>query len=575
MKLIATIIFSILISTIGFSQKKKSRRNKKDNTETATSTLFPEERKLKIEATLIEAEKQLVLENFVKAIELFKVVLDLDSKNGAANFKLAEILTKKGNINEALPYAVAALETDRENKYYFLLTAEIYKATGDFGFAAKLYNEMVNNIDGTESYLFDLAVIYQFLGDTDLALQTYQKAQDIFGINEMVLREKQKIYLKKKDYESLIKDWDLLIAENPDNPRYTIELCEFLIQRGLLTEAKLRLYQVKGESVHVELLKSKIADKEGKTEESKQITENIFNSESTDHRTKIQILNGYLDSAISPEHFSSIIKMANSLGASYPNEFDAQAYAGDVLYRLEEKKGALQYYLKAVEINPSSFSVWQNILNIEAELNQYEELASHAEEALVYFPNQALLYYFAGTGHLVNKKYKESVYMLNQGTKFSSDPKLLTVFYGQMGDAYNSMKDKEKSYASYEKALKSNPENDHVLNNYSYFLSLDKKNLELAEAMSTKLIQLHPENTTYLDTHGWVLYTAGRYSEAEKFLKKAASGDTDGTIIEHYGDVLFKLGRVDEAVLQWEKASKLSDASEMIQKKIADKTLYE
>jgi predicted negative regulator of RcsB-dependent stress response len=55
----------------------------------------------------------------------------------------------------------------------------------------------------------------------------------------------------------------------------------------------------------------------------------------------------------------------------------------------------------------------------------------------------------------------------------------------------------------------------------------------------------------------------------------AAKTDEDGTVIEHYGDVLFKLGRVDEAVAQWQKASKMKDASENIQKKIADKTLYE
>lgn len=570
---ILIFIFS-LICFFGFSQKKsdKQKKNKKGQSEIG---VFSEEKQVKLEATLVEAEKQLVLENISKAEELFKVALELDPNNGAANFKLAETLTKQGKTSEGLPYAVAALESDRTNKYYFLLAAEIYKATGDFDTSAELYAEMIEKIPGTESYLFDLAIIYQYMGDYDKALITYEKGEDVFGINEVVLREKQKIYFQNQDYDALIADWDELIGENPDNSRYTIELVEFLVSRGKLAEAKQRLDNIEEENIHILLLRSQIAMKEGKTEESLQITKDAFNSTSLDYRTKIQLLNNYLDNAITLEQFESIIDMAQQLGTTYPDKFEAQAYAGDVLYRMEKQDLALRYYLKAVRISPSSFNVWQNILNIEASNNQYDSLVAHSNEALEYFPNQALLYYFAGTGYLLKKDFKKSVKMLEAGTKYASDPALLTVFYGQMGDAYNSLKQTEKSYSSYDQALKNNPTNDHVLNNYSYFLSLEKKNLDKAIEMSTKLVALHPDNPTYLDTHGWVLYTFGKYEEAEKYLKKAASLQEDGTIIEHYGDVLFKLGKTDEAVKQWEKASKTNEASENIQKKIADKTLYE
>ena len=45
--------------------------------------------------------------------------------------------------------------------------------------------------------------------------------------------------------------------------------------------------------------------------------------------------------------------------------------------------------------------------------------------------------------------------------------------------------------------------------------------------------------------------------------------------MEHYGDILFKLGDVDGAVQQWEKAKKLNDTTELLDKKIADRQLYE
>ncbi|WP_258105458.1 tetratricopeptide repeat protein [Marinoscillum sp. MHG1-6] len=575
MRIILYILFSLIIYSPGWSQKQSVSKKKKDKKEKGTEQQLSEEDQIKMEATLIEAEKQLVLDNYGKATELFQVVLDIDPDNAAANFKLAETLTKTGRMNDALAYATAALNLDRSNKYYYLLTAEIYKAQGDLETAADLYAEMIDKVPDTDSYLYDLAVLYQYLEKYDLALSTYKKADEKFGMNEMALREKQKIYLAKRDYQSLIEDWDQLIKENPDETDFTIELTQFLINQGMIDEAEKRLENVVIDQAQRNLLQSEIEMRRGNNETAMKLAAEAFESPTLNFEAKIQILNTYLEQAITPEQFESAIEMATSLGDTYEDKFEAQAYAGDVLYRMTAKQQAKYYYLRALKINPDNYSVWQNILNIESELNQYDSLVMHADEALEYFPNQAILYYFSGTGHLILKDYKKSIQMLNAGTKYATEPGILTIFYGQLGDAYNSLKNKKKSYESYELALENNPTNDHVLNNYSYYLSLDKSDLEKALEMSTKLIQLVPDNPTYMDTHGWVLYTLGKYEEALGFLEKAAKLDKNGTIIEHYGDVLYQLGREEEAVKQWEKASSLDDASENIEKKIAERKLYE
>ena len=65
------------------------------------------------------------------------------------------------------------------------------------------------------------------------------------------------------------------------------------------------------------------------------------------------------------------------------------------------------------------------------------------------------------------------------------------------------------------------------------------------------------------------------YQNAKVNLEKALQTSKDGTVIEHYGDVLFRLGQKAEALEQWQKAKKTGDASELIDKKIRDKKLYE
>jgi predicted Zn-dependent protease len=119
-----------------------------------------------------------------------------------------------------------------------------------------------------------------------------------------------------------------------------------------------------------------------------------------------------------------------------------------------------------------------------------------------------------------------------------------------------------------------NPLNDVVLNNYSYYLSLRKADLEKAEKMSAQLIKNHPENAAYLDTHAWVLYSREKYREARKVMERAlATGNVSATHFEHYGDILFQLGNIDDAVTQWRKAKSMDNSNEMIDKKIANRKI--
>lgn len=565
------IVALLGVSLFSFGQKKKKQQQ---DFSPIDVTELSEGEALKAESMIIDAERELILENYFKALELFKAALEITPNDPVINFKIAEILTKNGESQNALAYAGKASDLDPKNKYYLLLEAEIYKSLSNYAEATKIYQNLIDNIPGTETYLFDLAILYQFQGQGEKALETYRRAEEVFGMNEIVLREKQKIYLKNKDYESLMADWDKLIDENPGEPRYTIELTEFLISHNMLDEAKRRLEKLEN-SQHADLLLSKIALSDGDTETAMELALSTFESKKVDYKSKLQVLNSLLEVAITTEDFDAIAELAESLAGQYPGKYEVQAYTGDVMYRLQKQEEARSYYLKAVRIDPANFGTWQNILNIEAGLGEYDSLIVHSEKALEYFPNQAALYYFSGTGHLVNKDYRKSVQVLEQGRKYAADPKLVTLFYGQMGDAYNSMKQYEKSYAAYENALKSHPENDHVLNNYSYFLSLRNENMDKALEMSRKLVEMHPDNPTYLDTHGWVLYTLEKYDEALVYLRKAANLQEDGTVIEHYGDVLYKLGKVDEAVEQWKRASIMDDASKNIDKKIAERKLYE
>jgi len=147
--------------------------------------------------------------------------------------------------------------------------------------------------------------------------------------------------------------------------------------------------------------------------------------------------------------------------------------------------------------------------------------------------------------------------------------------YSMLGDAFYNLKQLDKSFASYEEVLAMDSSNAHVLNNYSYFLSLEKTRLEKAVTMSSRLVSLFPEDATYLDTYGWVLYQAGRFREALIPLEKASKASGSGVIWEHYGDALFRNGKEAEAEAAWKKASELGGGtSPDLPAKIRDRKVY-
>ena len=144
-------------------------------------------------------------------------------------------------------------------------------------------------------------------------------------------------------------------------------------------------------------------------------------------------------------------------------------------------------------------------------------------------------------------------------------------FYGQIGDVYYQLGNMEETYKAYDEALKFNENNAFVLNNYSYFLTLDKKDLKKAERMAALCIKLEPDNATYIDTYAWVFFMEGNYSLAKIYIENALSKDKTNSaeLVDHYGDILYMSGEKEKAIEQWKKAKEMGKESTILDEKIA------
>ena len=573
--LILVLVLTFFSDTVAFAQRRKNKSTREERKLREATFYFTEGVKY-----YILAEPDFDAEDMDRALMLFKKSLESDPDNAAAYFKIATILAGKGALDDALANARKALELDGQNQYYYTLNADILTRKSNFAEAAQIYERLIEQMEGADEYLFDLAALYLYQGDYDQALDTYDRAEKVFGIQPEVVRQKQKIYLKQNQLNDAIQEGVKLVDAYPGEASFVMALAEVYVSNNREKDAiphLEELLEISPNNPEARLMLSKIYQNLGNNKKAEQNMETAFANPNLSLKLKTELIAKYIRELPDKDTEELLHGLTDLLISTHPDEASAYVLKGDFLNTINESQGARDLYLKSLEYDDSNFNVWQNLITIEfQDLQDHESVVELSESALELFPNQAVLYFYNGAAHSVSKNFDEAAYSLEQSKRLANNDELRKYSNMYLGDVYNELENYKKSEAAYEAVLKLDPSNDYVLNNYSYFLALREEKLDYAKKLSTRLLELNPENPNYLDTHAWVLYKLGDYKQAGKLLKKAVDKNTgSGVIVEHYGDVLFKLGEVDEAVKQWMKAKGMDDTSDLIDKKIADRKLYE
>ena len=130
-----------------------------------------------------------------------------------------------------------------------------------------------------------------------------------------------------------------------------------------------------------------------------------------------------------------------------------------------------------------------------------------------------------------------------------------------------------EAYNAYDSALVYNPSNIGALNNYAYYLSVERRELDKAEEMSYKTVKADPGNATYLDTYAWILFEKGNYAEARIYIDDAmkSDGEKSDVIVEHCVDIYYMTGYVNGALKYWQEALDMGSESKTLKEKIKKK----
>lgn len=240
------------------------------------------------------------------------------------------------------------------------------------------------------------------------------------------------------------------------------------------------------------------------------------------------------------------IPLYQELAQAYPGKPEYAYYfhrlkAAYLLSQGEPAKAKAEY-LTLTKSDPDDIFAWMQLLQIALKGNNSTEVYAVCDSALMQFPEVSEFYFYKGMSCLIEKKSKEALQVFTAGLAVvdEEDKVIKSSFLEQIADLYYQQGNKKKAFEAFDQSLENNPYNISALNNYAYYLSLLKENLDKAERMAAEVIKQQPDNATYLDTYAWVLFQKGSYSLAKFYIESAISKSREPSteILEHHKAIL-------------------------------------
>jgi len=518
-----------------------------------------------------------------EAFDLFVYCTILDSLHAQAWYETAVFYNNMKRTDLGLESMEKASRIDPTNDWYTFGLANMYLSLQMLPKAVSLYQRLLKTRSDDENLNYQLASLYHQTGRYNDAIRSFNEVERLVGKNENVSLEKYKIYKQMGNNRKAINEIQALCSENPYDVDYVLLLGDAWMDLNNSKEAFKQYEIAKSMDPANSAVALSLADYYNEVGDSATAREQLklaLTNPNTDVETKLSIFGPFLSTAMTTADSVKIPGYFDILLDQHPNDYQLRALHVQYLMQTGHKQEAKDELRNVLDLNPDQLPTWRMLLELTAEANHQSEIRDLCTKALTYFPNEPIFWFYLGLSWYPDSEdkkepelYREAINALEKAIAVSKpeDKDFISRMNGLIGDALLSLKEKEKAFEYYEKALAEFPLNILVLNNYAYYLSVEEGgDLAKAERMSRKTIEAEPKNATYLDTFAWIFFKEEKYSLAKIYIERAVANEAEpnSVILEHYGDILWFNGEKQAALEQWKKASGLENPSEELIEKV-------
>ena len=518
-----------------------------------------------------------------RAYALFEQFAALRPEVSDTWYELAKINYSDKKLDKAEENIKKAIDLNPGNKWYKEEYSSILADEGDNLNAAKIMGGLSESEPEDPSYLLSAAEYYERAKQYDKALEYLDKAITVKGVDEDILMSKVQVYLSMNNVEKAADMIRQLIEQDPENGKYYKYLGDLYDNNKLPAQAA-EVYQqaekiIPGDpniqygraehflrlgdtASYITYLKKAILNKNMDVETQEDMLSDFFQSMPNDSVAGVEGL-----------------PIIRQLVIQHPADAQIVSFFGDLLDLNNKPDSAVAEYNRSLQLK-SSIDVWRKLLGNFVRRQRGDSLVKYSDRFIRLYPLQVEPFYFNAQGYYLEKEYTLAIKAINRAidNQPGNNNYALANLYAFMAEIYHAGRQDDFSDKAFEKALELDPDNDTVLNNYSYILSEKGRRLDDAEKMSRKSLAMKPAEPSYLDTYGWILYEKGDYEKAKTFVKRAielSGSNADGTLFDHLGNIYFKLNDKDKAAENWKIAKEKGDDDPLIDKKISEGKLYE
>ena len=516
----------------------------------------------RIENKVLRAVEKYNVNDIDSAKKILNSVLSEDETCDAAWYYRAMIAIQENQIDLAQEYLKRAVDLDPQNFWYRYRLSTLYAFTNQEELAIDILENLMEDFPKKSELYFDMVDLYVEQENFEKALKTIDEIEREFGQTESMILQSYRIlrHLKREteaverlhQYNSKYSSpYVLCILAEEEMHHYNDSTAlgyynEALdmdpsFSPALLGKAEVFRMTFRYDDYFATLSKyieSPDATASSKADYLKALIE----------QGNVKLLNTYR------AQMDSIVNRFAEVHSKEEAAYEAPALYYFYTQRFDKAK---QFFVEYMAEYPESYEAAAALVEFLMYMKDWDDLSLVGRAAYIRFPEEPAFLEMACVGDYSLNNYDKALEACSELLKVQGDdPQKKVRTLSTMGDVYYQQGDKKNAFKVYESALKIDPANVYILNNYAYYLSLEGRNLNKAYEMSKKTVEAEPDNATYLDTFGWILYLQGKSIEARPGFKNAMlhGGKESAVILDHYADVLFSLGEYDMAFIYWNLA---------------------
>lgn len=546
----------------------------------AQSSLTPEQQR-KYDYFFLEAMRLKEKKDYASAFGLLQHCLDIHPNAASALYEVSQyymFLRQVPQGQEALEKAVANAP---DNYWYSQGLASLYQQQNELDKAVTLLEQMVVRFPAKQDPLFNLLDLYGRQEKYDEVISTLNRLEKRMGKNEQLSMEKFRIYLQMKDDKKAFQEIESLVQEYPMDMRYQVILGDVYLQNGKKQEA----YDVYQKVLAAEpdnpmaiFSMASYYKQTGQEELYQQQLDTLLLNKKVTPDTKVGVMRQMIvENEQADKDSTQIIALFDRIMKQEQDDPQIPMLYAQYLLSKNMESESVPVLEQVVDLDSTNKAARMMLIGAAVKKEDYKQIIKVCEPGIEATPDALEFYYYLAVAYNQAEKPDSVISICKRALEHkTADGKkeIVSEFYSILGDMYHTQKQMKEAYAAYDSALVYNPSNIGALNNYAYYLSVERRDLDKAEEMSYKTVKAEPNNATYLDTYAWILFEKGNYAEARIYIDnamKSEGGDKSDVIVEHCGDIYYMTGDVDGALTYWKKALEMGSESKTLKQKIEKK----